>query len=111
MALITAGLPFLLMDYALGHRNRGSAPLSFARSDRRIESVGWWQVGICFMIAVYYAAVIAWALQYTLFSVDKVLGDDPRVSCSATSAGRRPGVSASVVMVCSCHWRWCGSQC
>ena len=65
MALITAGLPFLLMDYALGHRNRGSAPLSFARADRRIESVGR-QVGICFMIAVYYAAVIAWALRYAL---------------------------------------------
>ncbi|MCA9490370.1 MAG: sodium-dependent transporter, partial [Myxococcales bacterium] len=26
VALIPAGLPFLLMDYALGHRHRGSAP-------------------------------------------------------------------------------------
>ena len=98
-ALITAGLPFLLMDYALGHRNRGSAPLSFARADRRIESVGWWQVGICFMIAVYYAAVIAWALQYTLFSVDKSWGDDPEsfLFGDFLQAGD-PGVSASVVM-------------
>jgi NSS family neurotransmitter:Na+ symporter len=54
VALLTAGIPFLFLDYALGHRNRGSAPLSFARMGRGAEGLGWWQVGICFMIAVYY---------------------------------------------------------
>ena len=34
VALLTAGIPFLFLDYALGHRNRGSAPLSFARLSR-----------------------------------------------------------------------------
>jgi NSS family neurotransmitter:Na+ symporter len=29
--LLTTGIPFLLLDYAIGHRYRGSAPLSFAR--------------------------------------------------------------------------------
>ncbi len=77
VALLTAGLPFLLMDYGLGHRFRGSAPLSFRRAGRRAEPLGWWQVAICFVIAVYYAAVIAWAARYTLFSVDKAWGDDP----------------------------------
>lgn len=77
VALLTAGLPFLLMDYAIGHRNRGSAPLSFARLHRGTEFLGWWQVGICFLIAVYYAAVIAWAMRYTIFSVDQAWGDDP----------------------------------
>jgi NSS family neurotransmitter:Na+ symporter len=98
VALITAGLPFLLLDYALGHRNRGSAPLSFARTDRRIEGLGWWQVAICFMIAVYYAAVIAWAVRYTVFSVDKSWGDDPEsfLFSDFLQAGD-PGISASVV--------------
>ncbi len=77
VALLTAGLPFLLMDYGLGHRYRGSAPLSFRRAGRRAESLGWWQVAICFVIAIYYAAVIAWAVRYTWFSVDKAWGDDP----------------------------------
>ncbi len=77
VALLCAGIPFLFLDYALGHRNRGSAPLSFARLRRRSEALGWWQVGICFMIAVYYAAVIAWAVRYTFFSIDKAWGDDP----------------------------------
>jgi neurotransmitter:Na+ symporter, NSS family len=77
VALLTAGIPFLYLDYALGHRFRGSAPLSFARLRRGTEGLGWWQVGICFFIAVYYAAVIAWALRYTFFSVDEAWGSDP----------------------------------
>ncbi|OMQ16365.1 sodium-dependent transporter [Modestobacter sp. VKM Ac-2676] len=77
VALLTAGIPFLLLDYAIGHRHRGSAPLSFARLRRGTEGLGWWQVGICFVIAVYYAAVIAWALRYTFFSLDLAWGADP----------------------------------
>ncbi|WP_110180892.1 sodium-dependent transporter [Nocardioides solisilvae] len=77
VALLTAGIPFLFLDYAIGHRHRGSAPLSFARMSRPAEGIGWWQVGICFVIAVYYAAVIAWALRYTFFSVNEAWGDDP----------------------------------
>ncbi|UZN04090.1 sodium-dependent transporter [Cellulomonas sp. S1-8] len=77
VALLTAGIPFLLLDYAIGHRHRGSAPLSFARLRRGTEALGWWQVAICFVIAVYYAAVIAWSLRYTLFSLDQAWGSDP----------------------------------
>jgi neurotransmitter:Na+ symporter, NSS family len=77
VALLTTGIPFLLLDYAIGHRHRGSAPLSFARLRRRTEGLGWWQVGICFAIAVYYAAVIAWAVRYTVFSLDEAWGSDP----------------------------------
>ena len=77
VALLTTGIPFLLLDYALGHRHRGSAPLSFARLRRGAEGLGWWQVGICFAIAIYYAAVLAWALRYTFFSLDQAWGSDP----------------------------------
>ncbi|MGY1722398.1 sodium-dependent transporter [Blastococcus sp. SYSU DS0533] len=77
VALLTAGVPFLLLDYAIGHRHRGSAPLSFARLRRGTEGLGWWQVAICFVIAVYYAAVLAWALSYTFFSLDQAWGADP----------------------------------
>ncbi|GAA6526030.1 sodium-dependent transporter [Intrasporangium sp. DVR] len=77
VALLTAGIPFLFLEYALGHKYRGSAPLSFARLSRGTEGLGWWQVGVCFMIAVYYAAVLAWALSYTVFSFSKSWGDNP----------------------------------
>jgi neurotransmitter:Na+ symporter, NSS family len=76
-ALLTAGLPLLVMEYAIGHRNRGSAPLSFARLHPKAEFVGWWQVGVSFVIASYYAVVVAWAMAYTWFSFGTQWGEDP----------------------------------
>jgi NSS family neurotransmitter:Na+ symporter len=98
VALLLAGVPFLFLDYALGHRNRGSAPLSFARLRRGAEGLGWWQVMICFLIAVYYAAVIAWSVRYTFFSVGQAWGDDPEgfFFGEFLQAGE-PGVQADLV--------------
>lgn len=76
IALLTAGLPILLFDYALGHRFRGSPPLAFKRLHRHAEPIGWLQVGICFLISIYYAAIIAWAAMYTWYSFTQAWGDD-----------------------------------
>ena len=76
IALLTAGIPLLFLDYAIGHKFRGSAPLAFKRLHKRAEGIGWWQVGICFVISVYYAVIIAWALRYAFFSLTKAWGDD-----------------------------------
>ncbi|MFD1213216.1 sodium-dependent transporter [Arthrobacter sp. GCM10027362] len=77
VALLTAGIPLLFLDYAVGHRFRGSAPLAFRRLTPRAEALGWWQVAICFVIAIYYAVIIAWAAMYMIFSVTRRWGDDP----------------------------------
>lgn len=77
VALLVAGIPLLLLDYAIGHSQRGSAPLSFARISRRLEWIGWWQVAICAVIALYYAAILAWSMQYIGFSFTHAWGDDP----------------------------------
>lgn len=97
VALVVAGLPFLLFDYALGHRFRGSAPLAFARLRRWAEGIGWWQVAICVAIAVYYAAVIAWAVSYTGFSVTQAWGDDPEGFLMQEFLQVADGVSFAVV--------------
>lgn len=73
-ALITAGIPLLFFDYAIGHRYRGSAPLAFRRMHRVAEPLGWWQVLICVVISVYYAVIIAWAVMYTWFSAQLTWG-------------------------------------
>ncbi|GGD88641.1 sodium-dependent transporter [Microbacterium murale] len=73
-ALLTAGIPLLFFDYAIGHRFRGSAPLAFRRIHRAAEPLGWWQVLICVVIAVYYAVIIAWAAMYTWFSAQLTWG-------------------------------------
>ncbi|KRA24833.1 transporter [Microbacterium sp. Root61] len=73
-ALLTAGIPLLFLDYAIGHRFRGSAPLAFRRMHPAAEALGWWQVLICVVIAVYYAVIIAWAGMYTWFSAQLAWG-------------------------------------
>ncbi len=77
VALLVAGIPLLLLDYAIGHSQRGSAPLAFARISRKLEWIGWWQVAICVVIAVYYAAILAWSTQYIGFSFTQAWGEDP----------------------------------
>ncbi|WP_110113775.1 sodium-dependent transporter [Bacillus sp. CGMCC 1.16541] len=75
-ALLTAGIPLLIMEFTIGHKYRGSAPLSFARMNRKTEWLGWWQVAISFVISVYYAAIIAWAMAYSVFSLNLKWGSD-----------------------------------
>ena len=77
IALLTAGIPLLFLDYSLGHRFRGSAPLVFRRIRSWAEPVGWIQVGIAFFITIYYAAIIGWAGLYTVKSFNKAWGDMP----------------------------------
>ncbi len=76
VALLTAGIPILLLDYSLGHRFRGSAPAVFRRLGKRYEPLGWFQVAISFVIATYYTVIIVWAIRYIGFSVDLAWGDD-----------------------------------
>lgn len=76
-AILTAGIPILILEFTIGHKYRGSAPLSFFRLNKKLEWLGWWQVAISFIIATYYAVIIAWAFSYTWFSFSKAWGDKP----------------------------------
>ncbi|MBO8171810.1 MAG: sodium-dependent transporter [Bacillaceae bacterium] len=74
-ALITAGIPILIMEFHLGHRLRGSAPLTFSKLGN-LEWFGWWQTFIAFVISVYYSVIIGWAFAYTFFAVGQSWGED-----------------------------------
>lgn len=76
VALLTAGIPLLFFDYAMGHRSRGSAPLSFRMASKVAEPIGWFQTGVAFVIGIYYAAIIGWAGCYMFFSLNQTWGDD-----------------------------------
>jgi NSS family neurotransmitter:Na+ symporter len=113
VALLTAGIPILFLDYAIGHRFRGSAPTAFRRlggrrSGRWLEGLGWFQVAIAFVIGLYYTVVIAWALSYFVFSFDLRWGDDTagfltgdylKVSDPGFSLEFVPGVLIPLVIV------------
>jgi NSS family neurotransmitter:Na+ symporter len=77
IALLTAGIPLLFLDYAIGHRYRAGAPLAFRRLNPKFETFGWWQVMINVIIGVYYAVVLGWAASYTYFAFNGAWGDKP----------------------------------
>ena len=76
VALLTAGIPLLFLDYAIGHKYRGSAPLSFRRMSSKLEAFGWWQVLINVIIGIYYAVILGWSASYTYFSLNKAWGSN-----------------------------------
>lgn len=76
-ALLTAGIPILIMEFTIGHKFRGSAPLSFFRmSGKKLEWMGWWAIFVSFVISTYYAVIIAWSMRYTIFSFNQAWGSD-----------------------------------
>jgi NSS family neurotransmitter:Na+ symporter len=75
-ALLTAGIPILIMEFAIGHKYRASAPGSLGKINRKFQGIGWWQLAISFVISVYYAAVVAWAMSYAVFSINLSWGED-----------------------------------
>ncbi|WP_136440309.1 sodium-dependent transporter [Haemophilus influenzae] len=77
IALLTAGIPLLFLDYAIGHRHRGGAPLSYRRFSSHFEVFGWWQMMVNVIIGLYYAVVLGWAASYTYFSFTGAWGDKP----------------------------------
>ncbi|QDP40993.1 sodium-dependent transporter [Radiobacillus deserti] len=76
-ALLTAGIPLLIMEYTIGHKFRGSAPRSYSKMSKGLEWIGWWQVAVSFVISAYYPIIIAWAIMYAYFSFGQQWGDDP----------------------------------
>lgn len=77
IALVTAGLPLLFLDYIVGHKYRRSAPLAYQQITPKAQALGWWQVMVCLFIGLYYASVLAWAASYMYFSFGQKWQADP----------------------------------
>ncbi|MCA2018455.1 sodium-dependent transporter [Vibrio tritonius] len=75
-AMITAGIPFMILEFSMGQRHRGSAPKTLKAISQKFEWLGWFQVGIAAIIAVYYVAVIGWAISYFGMSFTQSWGTD-----------------------------------
>lgn len=77
IALLTVGIPLLILEYGLGHEKESSAPMAFAKVGHQYEWIGWWAVTfVMFGIVLYYMVVIAWALNYLIFSFNLSWGND-----------------------------------
>lgn len=68
-ALLTAGIPILILEFSFGHKAKTSAPGIFKRISRPFETLGWFQTLISYGIMVYYVAIIAWSMNYFVYAL------------------------------------------
>ncbi len=64
IAVLTAGIPLMILEYGLGQAMQGAAPAAFKKLHRRFEWLGWFALAISTVIVIYYAAIMAWSWRY-----------------------------------------------
>lgn len=78
VALVSAGIPLLILEFGIGHERIGSAPLAFRKIGKQWEWLGWWPLLFTmFGIVLYYSVVIAWCVDFVFYSINLSWGDDP----------------------------------
>lgn len=78
LAMLTAGIPIMVLEFSIGHKTHRSAPGAFKLLNPSWEWLGWLQVFTCFGIVIYYSVIIGWSLSYGLYSLQGLKwGADP----------------------------------
>jgi len=70
VAIFTAGIPLLILEFSVGHWSRVSPPDAFKKIGKKWEWVGWWTTLIPFLVATYYVVVMAWCFSYMIYALD-----------------------------------------
>jgi len=63
-ALLTAGIPLIILEFSMGQKTQRGAPGALAKVDKKFEFFGWWAVLAGTIITSYYAGVMAWAWDF-----------------------------------------------
>ena len=110
-ALVVAGIPLIILEFSLGHMEKGSAPLSFSRHHKSWEWIGWWMPTVATIgIQLFYSIVIAWCLKYFIFSFNLAWGADTssffyndflKLSSGPTDIG---GINYSIAVISAVVW-------
>src|SRR6056297_1118907 len=54
IALLTAGIPLIILEFSVGQKNQLGAPSAMGTIKKKFESFGWWTVVSAFVIVSYY---------------------------------------------------------
>lgn len=116
IALITAGIPLLIAEFALGHKFQAGAPVAFGKIKKGWESLGWWAIVSSFVIVTYYSVIMAWVVDYLWYSFTVAWGNAPqdfflnRVLQISSGPGELGGFSIPVLIGIILAWGaiyWC----
>ncbi len=76
IAIFTAGISLMVLEFSLGSKFRGAAPLAFKRARKGFECIGWWAVITGSIITMYYSVIVSWALVYIQKAFTLAWGND-----------------------------------
>ena len=76
VALLTAGIPLMVLEYSVGHKFSKPAPLALGSLKKGFEVLGWFALLVGFGIATYYAVIMGWAFNYLGYSFNLAWGDN-----------------------------------
>jgi NSS family neurotransmitter:Na+ symporter len=68
IALLTAGVPLMILEYGLGRRMQTGAPTAFAKVRKGAEWVGWLSLMVVMLIFLYYPVIMAWCVDYLTYA-------------------------------------------
>jgi len=110
VALITAGIPLLILEFAVGQKNQAGAPTAMAKVKKGFQGFGWWPVISAFVIVAYYGGVMAWIWDYLVASFTVAWGSDSgtyfvtKVLQLSDSPGNLGGFSIPVLLGIAATW-------
>jgi len=76
IALLTTGIPVMILEFSLGHKFYKPAPMAFGHIKKGFEVLGWFALLIGFGIVTYYAVVMGWCFNYLGYSFNLAWGQD-----------------------------------
>lgn len=76
VALFSAGIPLMILEFSLGHKYQLSAPLAFAKVHKKLEWLGWFALLVAFGIVAYYTVIMGWCFNYMFHSIKLSWGEN-----------------------------------
>ncbi len=76
IALLTSGIPLMILEFSLGHKFSKPAPAAYGHIKKEFEILGWFALLIGFGIVTYYAVVMGWCFNYLGYSFNLAWGND-----------------------------------
>lgn len=71
IALLTAGIPLMIIEYGLGIRTQGSAHIALGKIKKPLRFVGWFAILSALFINIYYCMILGWTWNF-LFDITSI---------------------------------------